>query len=149
MQWLFDALTDIYNKLVATLGKWAASILDGFVWIVNGIVEYFWAVVDYCLEMAWGFGYYLYDLFLGENGFVWYPIYWAIWAGREFLAFFPSLRQTVLDNAETFEYMGCLTGQLDQFFPITESFQLGVTFAAFVAVFLVAKLLLKLIPSIG
>jgi len=150
MDWLKEALADLWNVIKDTFFGWVEGLWDLVAWAVNAIVNYFWAVVDYCLQMAWNFGYYLYDLFLGEDGFVWYILDFGIWAGKWFVDnVFPDLSQVVVQYEGSFDTTIGLVSRLDMFFPITEFFVLFGTFFAFVFFYLGAKLILKLVPGIG
>lgn len=146
---LKSAIVDFWNVLVDTLYGWVEGLWDLAAWAVDGIVYYFWAVIDYCLEMAWGFGYFLYDLFLGEEGFVWYIFDFVIWVGELFLGFLPDLSEYVTQYRGAFEYTLGIVGRLNSFYPVTESLALFAAFFTFVILYLRIKFLLKLTPEVG
>jgi hypothetical protein len=146
---MYDWLKGFWDSLSKTLGGWVRSLWDMGDWILNGVLEGIWAIVDYCLGMVWDFFYYIYGLFLGENGCVWYLFDFVIWAGWEFLSYFPDMEALLLRYADSFDYVAGWFGMLDVFFPVTETFTLGIIFGSFMLGFLIVKAVLKLIPMVG
>jgi len=149
MKWLIDALQDIYQKAVDTVYGWYESFRDWVIWIVDSIIDWFWDIVSYLIGMVWDFCVYLYDLFLGENGFVWYIFDWAIMMGNWFISMFPNIGAFLQSYSGAFNTTMILVGKLNQFFPLTELVTLLGFYVTFMLLFLVVKFIMKLIPTIG
>jgi hypothetical protein len=133
-----EYLVELYRKTIATFWLW-----------YEGLQDFFWGVVDFCLRMVWDFFYYIYDFFLGAKGCIWEFCRWLLELGWWFVERFPGLDSTVAEYSATFGTAMTLAGRLDQFFPVSESFSLLLVFGGFVALFLLVKFILKLIPTIG
>jgi len=128
-------------------------LYDFIIWAVDALLIGFWEVIDYCLVMAWGFGYYLYSLFLGEEGFVWYLVSefngFVFWLAGWALESFPDFGETVGQYSNGFSSSLQLIGMLNQYFPLTESSVLFGVYMGFMFIVLVVRLVLKLIPGTG
>jgi hypothetical protein len=133
-----EYLVELYRKTIATFWQW-----------YEGLQKFFWGVVDYCLKMVWDFGYYIYNFFLGEDGCIWGFCRWLLELAGQFLEQFPNLSSGIKEYSGTFKTVMTLVGRLDQFLPLTESFSLLLVFGGFIAIFLVGKFILKLIPTVG
>jgi hypothetical protein len=141
MQWLQDALKNIiqlFKDIYSAVEQWFQDML-----------LFFWDMMDYCLFMVWEFCYYLYDLFLGEEGFIWYPFDFLLIFSDEFVEIFPDLGGIVSDDGGAFSYTMHLAGRFNQFFPVVESFYLLNIYLVFLTVYILIKLLLKVIPGLG
>ena len=142
IEWIIDGIKDQWDT-------WFGGIYAFLEWMVTSVCDYFWGVVDYCLEMVWFFVYYLYDFFLGEEGLIWYPIYWAYESFDFVLSCFPDFELLLDQHGEQFSSAMIVIGKLNLFFPVSEFGTLFGIFWIFVLVFLVGKLILKIIPWIG
>jgi len=150
MKWLRAAIRDWWDKFVDFIFRQIEGFYNLMSWLVNSIVYYFWAVVDYIIGMVWDWCYYLYDLFLGEDGFVWYVFDCVIEWGDYFVTeVLPDLSSILGPYAPTFEFAMGLIGRLDAFFPITECSVLLGIYVAFMSIFLVCRFILKLFPGLG
>jgi len=154
MQWLSDALREMWNELVlGFLAKWFNAFFNFLAWIVNAIATILWTIVDFCLGMAWDFCFFLYDLFLGEEGFVWYVveqfIEFGIWIVEWLLLAFPDIAAIVTQYEGTFSFAMRWIGMLDAFFPVTESLTLFGIYMGFMFVVLSVRLILKIVPGMG
>ena len=91
-----------------------------FEWLIQKVVDGFWAVIEYFISL-----------------------------GKWFVDMLPSVGAIIAEYEETFGFVMRLIGRFDSFFPITESLALLSIFILFVTLFLLVKLILKLIPTIG
>jgi len=128
---------------------WFRRIFEFLEWIVVSILSFFWNVIDYIIGMAWNFGYYLYDLLLGEDGFVWYPIRIGFEWLNNLIWMIPPIGDFADDYVAEFSYVMCLVGALDKFFPLTESYFFLNIFMYFLLMFIIVKYIWKLIPGTG
>ena len=125
-------------------------------WLLEKLDEckqWFWDIVDYCIGMVWDFCFYLYDLFLGEEGFVWWVVElfidFALWQFDMICEAFPNFEDGLKGYEDTFGYAMRLTGMLNDFLPVAESFVLMGVFLGFMLVVLACRLILKLVPGFG
>ena len=131
--------------------------------------EYFIWLVDTLYEWAK----YAYDLFLGEEGFVWYPFDFAIEMGEWFLSYLPDISAllTQFDGGTpgpfgqgegaammatsgqsgmgTFSFVMALVGRMNAFFPLVESGILLVIYVIFMLIVLKVRLIFKVTPTLG
>ena len=148
MEWLKEGLRDWYEKIVDFLSRQLIGIRDWILGAVKDILDGFWSIVDFVIGMVWRFFYYLYDLFFGKEGFVWYifdaAIEWGDWFEAEVL---PDLSDLPYGNSIDFAMVW--VGRLDDFFPLTEAMTLLGIYGVFMTIFLMCRLILKLVPGFG
>jgi len=150
MGWLLDGLRDIWDKFTQTVLGWYEGILDWFEWALNTLFNWFWGVIDFCIGLVWDFCVYVYDLFLGEEGFFWYATDVVIGICEWFLEMLPDIGQLLARYAGDTEFVMGLVGRLDQFLPVTESGTLLLIYISFMGAFLLVKAILKIFPwSVG
>jgi len=154
MSWFVpDVLKDYWKKFVDYIDGLLKGFWDYLEKIVNTIKDWFWGIVNYCLKMAWDFCFYLYDLFLGEEGFVWYLVgefnKFVFWIGDWFFSSFPELAGQVEQYSGAFSSSLQWIGMLDQFFPLTECVTLFSVYMGFMFIVLAVRLCLKIIPGLG
>jgi len=149
MQWLLDGIRDIWHSFVEFIHRQVVGAFELIAWAVQSVLNGVWSVISYCLQMAWDFGFYIYDLFLGEDGFVWYLFDLVIWLGEWALSLSPDIAETVGQYSEAFGFTMRLVGMMDRFFPVTESAVLFATYMAFMFIVLVFRWTIKLIPGLG
>lgn len=142
IKWLLDGLKEQwetwYNRVYAFIES-----------IVNVILNFISDVVAHCQKMIWDYGWYFYELTLGEEGFCWYPLYWSYEFIDWGMSFFPEFELMLGQHTVEFAYAMELIGKLDLFFPMYEFGVLFGIFLLFIAFFLILKTILKLIPTIG
>jgi len=129
-----------------------------FVWLVDTFYEW---------------GKYAYDLFLGEEGFVWYVFDFGIDMGEWFLSLLPDLSALLVQfdggtapvplqseegmivstsgqsPVSTFGFVMALIGRMNAFFPVVESGTLFVIYLIFMLIVLKVRLIFKLTPTLG
>jgi len=149
MQWLLDAITDFYNKFVATLKGWYQSIVDSIKWVVTSIIDFYKWLVNWLLDLARDFYKYLYEIFLGNDGLLWYPFKTGIWLGNQLLEVFPDVGALLEQYRQPVGLFMALMGTLDSFFPITEMLYLIGIYLGFISVMIVVRIVLKVVPGLG
>ena len=124
MDWLYNAIVDLWGKfvtffegIVKTLWDVLTSLWENFVsfitgivtgiwelagWIVDNLTTFAWSIVDYCLETVSEFCVYLYEIFLGEEGFVWYIFDFGIWFGEWAVEQLPDFSSELVQYSDTF-----------------------------------------------
>lgn len=122
---------------------------DAFLWVVKNVTGFFWSVVDYVIKMVWDYCFYLYNLFLGEDGLIWYPFNFLLECGNWLLDQMPNFGEVILGYGGTFSFTMAFVGRLNQFFPLTESAVLLGIYIIFMMVFLLFRLLMKVVPGLG
>jgi hypothetical protein len=151
--------TGFSSKVAGYFKEIGASVWAVAEWIVNSVVWFFWSVVDYVIKMVWGFCYYLYDLFLGENGFIWYGFDFICNQCEWALSEFPDLSEfldtplgasraaAAASPQSVFSTVMQLIGRFNQFFPLTECGILILLFLLFLLVFLLFKYMLEIMQA--
>lgn len=150
MDWLKEALWNLWEAISGTFQKWFEQ-LQTFFWdtvaYLLGIVE---GILQWFADLVWAVGEFLYDLFFGEEGFVWmifdYGLYW-IEHGMAYML------EYIVDvfgwYGPEVEFSMQLIGRLNHFVPVVESGLLLTFYMAFLMVFIIVKWVLKLIPGLG
>ena len=93
---------------------------------------------------------FIFDLFFGENGIVWFLLDIVIMLIEEFIDLLPDLSGIVSQfDGGSIVFVSRLMGRLNMFFPVVEGLYLLAAFLLFLVVFLILKAVLKLIPFIG
>ena len=150
--WFLSRNVD-WNLWFNTFIEFRDRLYDFIIWVVDALLIGFWEVIDYCLVMAWDFCYYIYGLFLGEEGFVWYLVSefneFVFWLCGWFFSQFPELGEVVGQYSDAFSSSLQLVGMLNLFFPLTESTVLFGIYMGFMFVVLVVRVVLKLFPGLG
>jgi hypothetical protein len=123
--------------------KGLSGIWQAFLRVLETIFDWVWKVIVYIGQAIW-------DFFFGDpDGFLWWLLKifgdWALW----FVEQLPDISSIVETYSSSISVAMELVSKLDKFFPVTEAVWLLFIFLAFLVVFLCAKLILKLIPTIG
>jgi hypothetical protein len=148
--WIGELFNDAWEWFKGVFTKLSEDIADYFsaivstIWkVINQAIDWVWGTVLYCFEWFW-------DLFFEEErGFVWWVLGKMFELGEWFLDQLPDISSMVGSYASAGEILMYWAMVLDKFFPVTETAGLVVTFIVFVALFLFAKFVLKLIPGVG
>ena len=90
------------------------------------------------------------QIFNEQDGHFWTLCDWIFDVGIGFVKmFFPNISEYIAPFVATINYAMVFMGRLNQFFPLVEIGVLLGIFWVFVILFLIIKLVLKLIPGIG
>ena len=149
MQWLLDAITGVYEKLIATLKGWYQTLVDSFKWVVTSIIDFIKWLVNWLLDLGWKACESVYNLFLGDEGFVWYVFDFIIGLGDQFLEAFPDIGELLAPYEQTFTTVMTWMSALNAFLPVQEACYLSGIYVGFVAVLVLIRVILKAIPGTG
>ena len=86
---------------------------------------------------------------MGEEGFVWSIFDFVIGLGNEFLQSFPAVENLLTQYEQPVSTILGLVLALNAFFPVQETISLIGIYLVFVAVVIVLKIILKVIPGMG
>ena len=111
--------------------------------IIESIFTWIWETIVYCGQVIWDF------FFHEESGLVWSFVGFVGDLAGWFLEQLPDISGILDDYSSSFSVTMSLVSKCDNFFPLTESIVLFGIFIVFLLVFLGAKLILKLIPTVG
>jgi len=134
---LWNMLIGAFNTVVSAIGGLWSAFID----IVKLVCNW---VTDWIIYVAKA----IYNFFLDEEkGIVWKTVDTLLEWGEWFIEQLPDL--SFGEYSSTISTVMELVSKLDKFVPLSEAITLLGIFLAFVAIFLVVKLILKLIPTIG
>jgi hypothetical protein len=149
MQWLKDVVIEYYEKIVSTFKKWYEGILETLEKWFSQTLDFIWGMVSYCINLVWDFFEYLYELFLGEDGFVWYIFDYMFFWFESAVEFFPDIGFLFGQYQGPFTFAMQLVGRMNQFFPVMESASLLAIYLMFLFLYIVIKIVLKAVPGMG
>jgi len=159
-EWLWDGLTDmtnnlldgiagLWNAIVETFRGWFITIVDSIEWVVESLTALLFDVVTWFGGLVWDIGFYLYDLFLGEEGFVWWIFDFALSTGHWLLSNMVDVDEILRQYEGIFDMALGFVGRLDQFVPVTEGVALVTILIGLYVIIIIVRLILKLIPGMG
>lgn len=149
MQWLVDTIVGIYNSLILTLKGWFQAVVDGFKWAVTSIIDFFTSMVNWLLDLAWGFCYYLYDLFLGEYGLLWTFFDFLLDISNSLVSALPEFGYFLGGYEGIFVPVISLLCSLNSIFPISETLFLLVVYLGVALSVILYRMVLKATPLTG
>lgn len=138
-----DPVSKALGYVVVAIGEYFTNLWDNIVTYYNKFTAWLWDKTVYCAESIHWF-------FLDEEkGLIWEIISALVKLIDWFKDKLPSVEDTLGEYSTPFTVTMELVGKADLFFPITEAVTLLFVFVAFVAIFLMVKAVLKMLPWIG
>ena len=149
MQSLINFFGNFYNKLISAFFEWVEMILGAIELVLQSLLDVYLLVINGFLNLVWYSSSYSYDLFLGEEGFIWYLFDVGIELGDRVLEAFPDIDSLLIGYQVPFDVVMNWMSALNVFFPVSEAtFLLGI-YLAFVGVVILVRIIIKAIPGEG
>jgi hypothetical protein len=135
LNWLKRALQFLLDKV--------QSFFQVIVDVIVGIVSWIWDTILWCFSAVFNF------FFHSEDGVVWWFMDWLAGLMSSFLGECPDFSQSIEMYLNSSNTVMRLIGPLNLFFPIEETAYIFTVFSTFMIFYLIRKLLLKIIPTVG
>jgi hypothetical protein len=145
MQWIGDLISEFYKFLMLSIAKLWLSAARAYIWVVDS----FFSFIQWLLEIAKAVCEYLYNLFLGEDGFFWAIVDFVFELWDIVSEVFPQLADTLGEYEQPLTLVMGWMIALNAFFPIRESLFLIGIYVGFVCIVIVVRLIVKAIPGAG
>lgn len=147
---MLESIKGLFSKVGGWLSELGGSIIstitglwDKIVKAVNDFAAWLWSVVVYVGGVLWDF------FFHEESGLVWWLCGLFLDLGAWFIEKLPDFSGLVGQYAQYFGPTLEVCARANKLFPLKESLTLLGIFITFVILFLGAKLIMKLLPSVG
>lgn len=122
---------------------WIQGAVDSIRGFFANLVAQIWQALNEFVSWFW-------DLFFHpDDGFLWWVVDMGLECGMWFADQLPDIDALLGTHADTFRTAMDVISMGNRFLPLVESIVLIFLFLIFISLFLVSKLILKLIPTIG
>ncbi|MDR0522279.1 MAG: hypothetical protein LBH00_10565 [Planctomycetaceae bacterium] len=149
VQKVYDFLSNLAKAFYEGIISWLEWMLQGIFLFACSIYWTILSIAKWCFQELQAFINLVCDFIYGENGIIWVIFDWAIWMGNWFVERLPDLSVLLLQYRGTFSLVMSRISAFNAFLPIVETCILIGIFLLFLSLFLVCKLVLKLLPMIG
>ena len=150
MQWLIDALKDIWETFVVYFDMIVAGFWEYIEVIVVGLKLFFGGFVGFFVTFTLEIVKFLYGLLVGEEyGIFWTIFDFMIWLGDSFLEVMPDLGAILGQYSDTLDWAIVWIGMLNLFFPVVESVVLLGTLVSLAFIVIFVRWVIKFFPGTG